>query len=533
MNEKPIEESIIAKKSNHSLFHSTTLVSCMTLLSRVFGFIRDMTLALVFGAGAGMDAFFVAFKIPNFLRRLFAEGAFSQAFVPILSEYQSCQPFKDTRVFIARVMGGLLMALTVTTLLAICFAPLLVAVFAPGFYQDVDTERYQLASHMLRITFPYLLFISLTAFQAAILNTYGYYGVPSFTPVLLNIVIVVFALIVSPHFSVPVEALAWAVLVAGLVQFLFQIPFLWKHHLLVYPVVNWHDKGVKRVLWGMGPAIFGVSVAQVNLLVDTIFASFLIPGSVSWLYYSDRLMEFPLGVIGVAFSTVILPHLSRTYAKQTPEAFSHVVAWAIKGVLAIGIPSFLALYLLGEPILITLFHYGQFTIQDVHMTEKSLQAFAFGIPAFMLIKVLASAYYAQQDFKTPVKIGIYAMVLNIILNCILVKPLQHAGLALSTSIAAYFNAGCLWWLLRKRPMYHPGKWWKYFVLLAVVNIVFLIPLIFGSTYTNHWFEYTTYKRMESLFIIVAVCGLTYLLMSYLVGLRLKDLKGPRLEPMDK
>ena len=331
----------------------------MTFLSRIMGFIRDMVMAQMFGAAASMDAFYIAFRIPNFMRRLFAEGAFSQAFVPVLAEYQKTRSDSDVRVFLARIAGNMSAVLTLVTLVGIVAAPLIIYIFAPGFGED--SARHDLAIHMLRLTFPYLMLISLTAMSGAILNTYGYFGVPAFTPVLLNISMIVAAIYLSPKFSVPVVALAWGVFIAGIVQLLFQIPFLIQRRLLVKPQFVFADPGVKKVLKLMIPALFGVSVAQVNLMIDTIFASFLQVSSVTWLYYTDRLTDFPLGVFGVAIATVILPHLSRNHAEQSSENYSKALDWALRLLLLIGVPAGLGLIFFAMPMIASCFAYGKFS----------------------------------------------------------------------------------------------------------------------------------------------------------------------------
>ena len=425
------------------LLQSSLVVSSMTMLSRVLGLVRDIVIATWFGAAANTDAFFVAFKIPNFLRRLFAEGAFSQAFVPVLSEYRATRA-DQVKGLIDAVCGVLGATLLAVTTLAVVAAPVVTAIFAPGFV-GID-EKYQLASDMIRLTFPYLFLISMTGFAGAVLNSYSRFAVPAFTPVLLNLCLIGGAILVSPRFEEPVFALAWAVLVAGIAQLLFQLPFVGKLGLLPRPRVDLKHEGVKRILVLMVPALFGVSVSQINLLLDTVLASFLPTGSISWLYYSDRLSELPLGVFAIAISTVILPSLSRQHAEKSSTDFIAMLDWSIRAVLAIALPATLALVMLAEPILVTLFQYGALSSSDISMSTLSLRAYALGLPAFMLIKVLASGYYARQDMRTPVSIGIKAMVANMVLNLVLVLPLYkyfgigHVGLALATSLAAWLNA---------------------------------------------------------------------------------------------
>ncbi|MBV9576656.1 MAG: murein biosynthesis integral membrane protein MurJ, partial [Gammaproteobacteria bacterium] len=462
-----------------SLIKSTSVVVVMTMISRVFGFLRDMITASIFGASAQFDAFSIAFRIPNLMRRLFAEGSFSQAFVPILSEYQKQKSQEEAQRFINAMSGTLGLTLLVVTILGMLTAPWIVRIFAPGF--ETSGERFALAVTMLRITFPYLMLISLTAFSGAILNTYSRFWVAAFTPVFLNIIMIGTAIWLSPRFAEPIIGLAWGVFIAGIVQLFFQWPFLKNLHLLPRPTVNFKDPGVRRVLKLMVPALFGVSVGQINLLVDSVFASLLVVGSVSWLYYSDRLMEFPLGVFGVAISTVILPHLSRHHATQSNEYFSLTLDWALRAVLLIGVPAGVVLAVMSGPMLSTLFQYGRFDGHAVRMASQSLTAFAIGIAPFMLVKILAAGFYAKQDMRTPVRIAVVAMISNTLLNILLIWPLAHAGIALATSLAALINTSCLFYFLRKRNYYQPRQGWKSFALrISAANFILAIWLWCGA-----------------------------------------------------
>jgi putative peptidoglycan lipid II flippase len=454
-----------SEPSRDRLLESTTVVGSMTLLSRITGLARDIGFSYWFGAGPVMDAFFVAFKIPNLMRRFFAEGAFAQAFVPIMSEFRSTRSAADMRALIDRVSGTLTLALFAVTAIGVVAAPLLIAVFAPGFVGD--DGRHALSSDMLRLTFPYLLFISLTALAGAILNTHRRFAVPAFTPVLLNLVLIGFAAWVAPGMERPGMGLAAGVFVAGVVQLAFQAPFLLKLGLLPRPRWGWRDPGVRRVLRLMTPAVFGSSVAQINLIVDTLIASFLAAGSISWLYYSDRLMEFPLGVIGIALATVILPSLAEQHARESRRAFVETLDWALRWVLVIALPAALGLVLLAEPLLITIFYGGEFTADDVRMAAASLRAFAPGLLGFILVKVLASAYFARQDTRTPVRIGVLALLLNVVLNVIFVVILTntrwapaHAGLALATTLAGLFNAAMLLAGLVAQGVYRSNARWR-------------------------------------------------------------------------
>jgi putative peptidoglycan lipid II flippase len=515
-------ETMVPKRQ--SLLRSTSLVSLMTLISRMFGFVRDMVIAQLFGAQAGMDAFYVAFRIPNFMRRLFAEGAFSQAFVPVLAEYQQTRPFDDVRLFIARIAGQLGAVLTFVTVIGVIAAPIIIFLFAPGFGEG--SMRSILATEMLRITFPFLMLVSMTAMAGAILNTYGYFGVPAFTPVLLNISMIVAAIYLSPHMQEPVVGLAWGVLVAGIVQFFFQIPFLYNRRLLVKPRMAWSDPGVRRVLKLMVPALFGVSIAQINLMIDSIFASFLKVGSVTWLYYTDRLTDFPLGVFGVAIATVILPHLSRRHAEQGGEKFSKTLDWGLRSLLLIGIPSGLGLAMFSMPLIASCFTYGKFSPNDLIQTQKSLIALASGVPAFMMVKVLASGFYARQDIKTPVKIGAWTMVANSILCAIFVWPLAHAGLALASALASYVNCGMLLFLLRRRGVYKPsGGWIKFIIQLVIANAAIALYLYFMVGSVQHWLDQSALMRLVLLMFHVSVAVVIYLLCLGLTGVRVAQFRG--------
>lgn len=496
----------------------------MTFMSRILGFVRDMVIAQMFGAQAGMDAFYIAFKIPNFMRRLFAEGAFAQAFVPVLAEYQKTKSGDDVRSFLSRIAGSMSSVLSLVTIVGIVAAPIVIFIFAPGFGDD--SVRSTLATHMLRITFPYLMLISLTAMAGAILNTYGYFGVPAFTPVLLNLSMILCAIYLSPHFNSPVIALAWGVLIAGVAQLLFQIPFLCRHKLMVAPKIFFKDEGVKRVLKLMVPALFGVSVSQINLMIDTIFASFLKVSSVTWLYYTDRLTDFPLGVFGVAIATVILPHLSRKHAEQSPENFSKALDWAIRLLLLIGVPAAFGLMFFSMPIIASFFAYGKFTVIDVLQTKKSLITLSIGVPAFMMVKVLASGFYAKQNIKTPVKVGVIAMIVNSILCAIFFIPMAHAGLTLASSIAGYVNCGTLLYLLVNRGIYkqRPG-WLKFIMRLIFANTLIVCYLYFVQGDVDYWMNMTRLHRISILIMHVCSAFTIYVVALWTSGIRISHFRG--------
>lgn len=506
-----------------NLLKSSYVVATMTMICRIVGLVREIIFATFFGATGGMDAFLVAFRIPNFLRRLFAEGAFAQAFVPVLSEYRQTKTAEETQTFIDRMAGMLGLALFIVTLLAIVITPILVMIFAPGFIHD--PTRFGMAAAMLKITFPYLLFISLTAFASSILNSYDRFGVPALTPVLLNLSLIGAAIFLAPHMKHPIEALAWGVFVGGIVQLIFQLPLLYKIKKFPIPKINWHDPGVRRVLKLMVPAILGVSVAQISLLLDMLLASFLREGSITWLYFSDRLINFPLGVFGVAIATVILPQLSRKYADKAPKEFSRSMDWAIRNILLLGVPAAIGLFILAGPILATILQHGKFNDFDVKMARLSTMAFALGLPAFMLIKTLASGFYSRQDIRTPVKIAIIALVTNMFIAVALIFPLKHAGLALSTSITASLNATLLFYLLRKHKIYQPRKGWiKYFIQLTFSNLAMAIIIWLMTAKLPRWLAWNWYRRIEHLCVILAAAGIVYALCLFISGVRWHHIK---------
>lgn len=478
----------------------------------------------MFGASAYTDAFFVAFKIPNFLRRLFAEGAFATAFVPVLSEYRSTRDFTDLRSFVDHMAGSLGLVLLIVSLIGVVAAPLVVSLFALGWVVDGETAKLAAAAEMLRLTFPYLFFISLTAFAGGILNAHDRFAVPAFTPVLLNLCLIAAALWLAPLMDQGIVALAWGVLLAGIAQFTFQLPFLARIELVPRPKVGFSDPGVRRVMKLMIPALFAVSVTQINLLLDTVLASFLATGSISWLYYSDRLMEFPLGILGVALGTVILPKLSRRQAEADPAAFSQTLDWGLRVTLVFGVPAALGLILLAGPMISTLFQSDVFLEHDVRMAERSLMAYALGLQAFILIKVLAPGFYARQDTATPVKIGIVAMLANMALNLALIFPLKHAGLALATSLSAYLNAWLLLRALRSGGAYRPMAGWRVLGLRVAAAVAVMAAVILAFTPAlGAWVLADALQRVAWMAGLILAAGVSYLLALLLVGVRPADL----------
>ncbi|TNF36239.1 MAG: murein biosynthesis integral membrane protein MurJ [Gammaproteobacteria bacterium] len=508
---------------------SGAMVSLMTMVSRVLGLARDILFASLLGVSAVTDAFFVAFRIPNFLRRLFAEGAFSQAFVPVLSEYRTKYSVAEVQMLVNAVSGTLGLVLLLLTTIAVLGAPAITAVFAPGFVGD--DELFGLTSQMLRITFPYLLLISLTAFASAVLNSYGRFAVPAFTPVWLNVCLMLGVFLGVRYSDQPVIVVSWAVLLAGVVQLVFQMPFLARIRLLPRPKADWKHPGVKQVMTLMLPAMFGVSVSQINLLLDTMLASFLPTGSISWLYYSDRLTELPLGVFGIAVATVVLPSLSRNHASQSSQVFSHTLAWGVRTVMAIALPATMALFLLAEPIIATLFQYHKTTPHDVQMAGWSLRAYTLGLSAFMLVKVLAPGFYARQDTRTPVGIGIKAMVANMVMNLLFVVPLHysfqlgHMGLALATSAAAWLNAGLLWRTLRQQGVWvWPENYRGSVLRMLLVTVLMGAVLVWMTPAMADWFAWGWQERVSHILLLCGAGMLVYFAGLRLTGFRLSDFR---------
>lgn len=512
------------------LLKSSIVVSSMTLLSRVLGLVRDVVIAHLIGAGAAADVFLFANRIPNFLRRLFAEGAFSQAFVPVLAEYQKSGDINKTREFIGKVSGTLGGLVSVVTILAMVGSPIVTALFGMGWFTDwmndgPDAHKFEQASLLLKITFPYLWFVTFVALSGAVLNTIGKFGVMSFSPVLLNIAMIATALFLAPQMDNPDLALAIGIFLGGLLQFLFQIPFMKQAGLLVKPKWAWRDEGVTKIRKLMIPALFGVSVSQINLLLDTVIASFLMTGSISWLYYSDRLLEFPLGLFGIAISTVILPTLARHHVNFDGDSdksavdFRNTMDWGVRMILLLGIPAAIGIAVLAQPMLLTLFMRGNFTLNDVHAASYSLWAFNAGLLSFMLIKILANGYYARQDTKTPVKIGIIAMMSNMGFN-LLAIPFSYVGLAIASAMSATLNAYLLYRGLAKADVYHFSRKSAVFfakVLLAAIAmgaaVWYYVPEI------NQWAKMDFFMRVYWLVWLIVLAAIVYGATLILLGVR--------------
>ncbi|HEX5130617.1 MAG TPA: murein biosynthesis integral membrane protein MurJ [Usitatibacter sp.] len=502
-----------------NLLKAAASVSAMTLLSRITGFVRDTLIAVFFGAGALTDAFFVAFRIPNLLRRLFAEGAFSQAFVPVVGEYRTRQGEAATRRLAGSVLGYLAFWLAVATAIGMIAAPALVYVIGSGFAKDA--AKFDLTVLMLRICFPYIVFMSLVAFSAGILNTYGRFMGPAFTPVLLNLSFIAAILWAAPHLDRPVLALAWAVFLGGLVQFLFQLPLLHRIGMLAWPRWDPKDEGVVRILKLMAPAILGVSVAQISLIINTSIASQLGDGRVSWLYYADRLMEFPSALLGVALGTVLLPSLVRRHHEDSPEAYSRLLDWGLRLSLLLATPAAVALGLLAVPIVTTLFWHGElFGRHDALMTRHALIAYAVGLVGLILVKILAPGFYARQNIRTPVKVAIWTLAITQLANVALVPWLDHAGLALAISVGALFNAGWLWFLIWRSGGWRPEPGWMEFLFKLAVALYMMGGAIWYTMGREaSWFEIPASARVAKLVLVILAGSTAYFAALGLMGFR--------------
>lgn len=506
-----------------NLLRALATVSGMTLLSRILGFVRDFVQARAFGAGIEMDAFVVAFRLPNLLRRMFAEGAFSQAFVPILAEYKNKRGDEETHRLINHVASALGLVVLIVSILGALAAPAIIYATAPGFSDDI--RKFELTVELTRITFPYIFFMALVAMAGGVLNTWSRFAIPAFTPVLLNLSFIGMALFAAPYFDPPILALGWAVFIGGLAQVLLQLRPLAKIGMLPRFSLNVSDPGVRRILKLMGPAMLGVSVSQISLLINTVFASFLPSGSVSWLYYADRLMEFPAGMLGVALGTILLPSLSKMHADEKPAEFSALLDWGLRLTLMLTLPASLGLALLAVPLISTLFHHGAFSANDVLQTRTALIAYSIGLTGLILVKVLAPAFYSRQDVRTPVRIGIFSLIITQLMNLVFIGPFQHAGLALSIGLASCVNAGLLYHGLRKRAVYTPLPGWGRFAAKLLVALIALgLSVYFAAGSNALWLSASGLERVLRLLALVIGGMGVYFAVLFALGFRVGDFR---------
>lgn len=506
-----------------NLLRALATVSSMTLISRVLGFVRDFVIARTFGAGVASDAFFVAFRLPNILRRMFAEGAFSQAFVPILAEYRNRRGEAEAHTLVNRVATLLGLIVAAISLIGIVAAPIIVYISAPGFAANPD--KFALTVEMTRITAPYILFMSLVALAGGVLNTWSRFAIPAITPVLLNLSFIAMALFAAPYFDTPILALAWAVFIGGVLQLALQLRPLAKIGMLPRFDFNWSDPGVQRVMKLMLPAMLAVSAAQISLFINTIFASFLQSGSVSWLYYADRLMEFPAGLLGAALGTILLPGLSKLNADGKAEEFSSMLDWGLRLTLMLTLPAALALAVLAVPLISTLFQHGAFTPQDVLHTRTALVAYSVGLTGLIAVKILAPGFYARQDIRTPVKFALITLAATQVMNLIFIVPLQHTGLALSIGLASLLNAGLLYRRLRLNGVFMPlPGWTRFMAKLAVALVVLGVVLWFGMGEQTAWLEWSAVERLWRLTALVFGGMTAYFATLFALGFRPGDFR---------
>ncbi len=512
------------------LLRSSLAFGSMTLLSRIAGFARDMLQAMLFGASAAMDAFLIAYRIPNFLRRIFAEGSFAQAFVPVFTEIKQKGDAEALKDFLDHVAGALCAVVLVVTAIGMLAAPAIAALFAPGALDE--PLKFAQTSEMLRITFPYLFFISLTSLAGAVLNSYHRFALPALTPVLHNLAVIAAMLTLAPLFDVPPKALAWGVFAAGILQFAVLWPALGRLGLRPRFRFNLRHPGVRKVFTLMLPTLFSSSVAQVNLIVGTMFASLLATGSQTWLYLAERLAEFPLGLFGVALGTVILPHLSRRHADTDAQGYSDTLDWGLRTVLLVALPAGLGLALLAEPITATVYQYGKFTPADTRMAALALSAMSIGVPAFMLSKVLAPAFYARQDTRTPMRAALITVLTNVLLTVAIVSPMWlngveggHAGIALATSLAGIVNAGLLWRALRRTGLHRPrAGWLGYFLRLLLAAAAMSAVVLALRLHVGDWALLAPPSRLLWLTVAIAAGAAAYGLALLLTGWRPRVLR---------
>jgi putative peptidoglycan lipid II flippase len=516
-----------------NLLKALATVSSMTLVSRILGFIRDVLIARLFGAGLATDAFFVAFRIPNLLRRLFAEGAFSQAFVPVLSEYRTRRGDSETKLLVDRTATLLALVLVTVTAVGVAAATAIIYISAPGF--AASPAKFDLTVAMLRVTFPYVLFISLVSLAGGILNTWSRFVIPALTPSLLNLAFIFGALFLAPYFEPPVMVLAWAVFAGGVLQLAFQIPALARIGMLPRPRLGFTDPGVRRILLLMGPAVLGVSVAQISLLINTIIASFLGDSRISWLYYADRLMEFPTALLGVALGTVLLPSLSKYHSASDEGEYSKLLDWGLRLTFILAAPAAAALALLSVPLVTTLFHYGRFGEHDVWMTRQALIAYSAGLLGLILVKVLAPGFYARQNIATPVRIAVLTLIATQVMNAVFILSLkqgglelatgigQHAGLALAIALGACLNAGLLYRQLRRHGIYQPQPGWGMFALkVAAALAAMALALWLAMGPVPWWLVASGATRAAAVTGLVLLGGAAYFASLWLLGFRLGD-----------
>ncbi|KQV78425.1 murein biosynthesis protein MurJ [Massilia sp. Root351] len=511
-----------------NLLKTLAAISSMTMLSRVTGLLRESLFARAFGAGAYTDAFIVAFRIPNLLRRLFAEGAFSQAFVPILAEYKNQHGQQASKDLADHVATTLVWATVLVSALGIIGAPLFVYLIATGLRSTPDA--FDASVWMTRLMFPYIAFMSFVALSGGILNTWRQFKIPAFTPVLLNLSFIAASLFLAQHLAQPIYAMAIAVFVGGILQVAIQVPALIRIGMLprlyLNPMVGLRDGGVRRVLKKMGPAVFAVSAAQISLMINTSIASRLAEGSISWLSYADRLMEFPTAMLGVALGTILLPSLAKANADADHEEYSDLLDWGLRLTFLLALPAAVGMATLAVPLISTLFHYGKFTAEAAIMSAQPLMAYSAGLIGIILVKTLAPAFYAKQDIRTPVKIAVGVLIATQLMNLLFVPYIAVSGLALSIGLGACINAAFLYRGLRRRGVYQPKAGWGKFYLKLLVAVGFMGAAAWFAAAKFDWLamSHQPFLRAGILFLLITICAVIYFLVLFIMGFRFRDFK---------
>lgn len=502
-----------------NLLKSLVSISFMTLISRILGFIRDIFIAVIFGASIDTDAFFIAFKIPNLLRRIFSEGAFAQCFIPVLIEYKSKKKIQFIKNFLSSISGLIIFFLLVIIILGICFSSFIIQCTAPGFVKTPD--KLILSSHLLKIMFPYILLISLSSLYSSILNSWNYFFIPTLSPIFLNLSLIIISMFFNSFFYPAIISLAWGVIIGGLIQLFYQFPLLYKIDILVIPKINFYNIGCIRVLKKMGPAILSISANQISLIINTIFSSLLSVGSISWIYYADRLIEFPIGVFGVSLSNILFTPLTENFKKGMKLEYKNLFNWGFQMGFMLSLPSAIGLFFLAKPIIIVLFQYGKFTDFDVLMTEKVLKLYSYGLVAFILVKILSLAFYAQEEIMIPIKFSLFTLLLSQLLNPILIFYFKHAGLALSFSISSWINFLLLYWTLYKKSIIYIKYNELIFITHVVVSsLVMLLILTFLLKIMPIWNIGSFLYKVVRLFFIIIMSGISYILTLYFLGVRI-------------
>lgn len=502
-----------------NLFKPLISMSLVNLLSRLSGFFRDIIIAYTFGAEMISDSFLIAFKIPNLLRHIFAEGAFSHALIPILVEYKNSKNIIEIRSFISRVSGLLILLLSIIVSFGIIFAPYIILIIAPGF-KNV-TGKFELTVFLLRIIFPYIILISLVSMASAILNTWRYFLIPSFTPVLLNVSMILLPLLNISIFHQSVVVLAWSVIFGGIIQLLYQIFYLSRINMFVFPSITFNDSKLWNLFNQMGSAIFGVLISQTHNLINIFLSSFFVVGSISWMYYADRIVELPAGIFGVVVGTILMPVLVNNFSLNENNNYSKNLDWGLRICIMLSIPSFAAIEILSYPLILVLFYHGNFSMIDVIMTSKLLKINAIGMVGYISVKILSSGFYACKDIKTPVRISVFVLFINQLMNIFFVSKFSFFGLFLSNSLSAYLNVFLLYRSLYKRGLFclQPG-WKKFLYKVIFAAIIMSILLVLLLHVFPDFYQVESYKKVLTLIFFIFFGGFTYFLILWLLKFRM-------------